>query len=153
MAKAKTRRVVFQPTTYRGVQQGINKIANAIRPTLGPQPRTVAIDLIGQDKMPELLDNGGVIAKRIIQLFMTGGASPMDTFDYKPQVGSKNTLSRGDEYHNFTSLKLRYTGKKILFGEVVNTNGLWWRKTIWVIATLCGCKSSSVNGFYHFFAQ
>lgn len=25
-------------------------------------------------------------AKRIIQLFMTGGASPMDTFDYKPEL-------------------------------------------------------------------
>ena len=24
--------------------------------------------------------------KRIIQLFMTGGASPMDTFDYKPEL-------------------------------------------------------------------
>ena len=68
MPKAKTRRVVFQPATYKGVQQGINKIANAIRPTLGPRPRTVAIDHIMNKKMPELLDNGGVIAKRIIQL-------------------------------------------------------------------------------------
>jgi len=68
MPKAKTRRVVFQPATYKSVQQGINKIANAIRPTLGPQPRTVAIDRVMDKKMPELLDNGGVIAKRIIQL-------------------------------------------------------------------------------------
>ncbi|MCA9135388.1 MAG: DUF1501 domain-containing protein [Planctomycetales bacterium] len=34
--------------------------------------------------------NGGVHhrakVKRIIQLFMTGGASPMDTFDYKPEL-------------------------------------------------------------------
>ncbi|MCA8997086.1 MAG: DUF1501 domain-containing protein, partial [Planctomycetaceae bacterium] len=32
--------------------------------------------------------NGGLHhpakVKRVIQLFMTGGASPMDTFDYKP---------------------------------------------------------------------
>lgn len=68
MPNAKTRRVVFQPITYRGVQQGINKIVNAIRPTLGPQPRIVAIDRILDERMPELLDNGGVIAKRIIQL-------------------------------------------------------------------------------------
>ena len=29
-----------------------------------------------------------IIAKvrRVIQLFMTGGASPMDTFDYKPEL-------------------------------------------------------------------
>ncbi|MEO2035839.1 MAG: DUF1501 domain-containing protein [Planctomycetaceae bacterium] len=37
---------------------------------------------------PEL--NGGLHhpakAKRIIQLFMTGGTSPMDTFDYKPEL-------------------------------------------------------------------
>src|SRR5687767_15978715 len=25
-------------------------------------------------------------AKRVIQLFMNGGASPMDTFDYKPEL-------------------------------------------------------------------
>ncbi len=34
--------------------------------------------------------NGGLHhapkAKRVIQLFMTGGASPMDTFDYKPEL-------------------------------------------------------------------
>ena len=34
--------------------------------------------------------NGGVHhpakARRVIQLFMTGGASPMDTFDYKPEL-------------------------------------------------------------------
>ncbi|MDH3675408.1 MAG: hypothetical protein OES12_07915, partial [Anaerolineae bacterium] len=64
----KTRLVAFQPATYRGVQQGINKLANAIRPTLGPRPRIVAIDRILDDRMPELLDNGGLIAKRIIQL-------------------------------------------------------------------------------------
>jgi chaperonin GroEL len=64
----KTRRVVFQPTTYRGFQQGINKVANAIRPTLGPRPRVVAIDRILEKKMPELLDNGGIIARRIVQL-------------------------------------------------------------------------------------
>lgn len=68
MAKAKVRRVVFQPATYRGFQQGVNKIADAIRPTLGPQPRNVAIDRVLDNRMPELLDNGGVIAKRIIQL-------------------------------------------------------------------------------------
>ena len=29
-------------------------------------------------------------AKRVIQLFMTGGASPMDTFDYKPELDRLN---------------------------------------------------------------
>ena len=50
------------------MQRGINQIVNAIRPTLGPTPRIVAIDRILDEKMPELLDNGGTIARRIIQL-------------------------------------------------------------------------------------
>jgi chaperonin GroEL len=43
-------------------------MVNAIRPTLGPRPRIVAIDRTLDDKMPEMLDNGGIIARRIIQL-------------------------------------------------------------------------------------
>jgi len=43
-------------------------MVEAIRPTLGPRPRIVAIDRVLDDKMPELLDNGGTIARRIIQL-------------------------------------------------------------------------------------
>ena len=68
MPRAKNRRVVFQPATYRGLQRGVNQIVGAIRPTLGPRPRVVAIDRILDERMPELLDDGGVIAKRIIQL-------------------------------------------------------------------------------------
>ena len=66
--ESKSQRVIFQPATYRGMQQGINKIVEAIRPTLGPLPRVVAIDRILDNRMPELLDNGAVIAQRIIQL-------------------------------------------------------------------------------------
>ena len=68
MAKRRTQRVVFQPAAYRGMQRGINQIVEAIRPTLGPCPRLVAIDRVLSGKMPELLDDGGVIARRIIQL-------------------------------------------------------------------------------------
>jgi chaperonin GroEL len=50
------------------MQQGINQMINAIRPTLGPRPRIVAIDRLLDNKMPEMLDNGGIIARRIIQL-------------------------------------------------------------------------------------
>jgi len=67
-AKRQTQRVVFQPAAYRGIQKGINWIANALRPTLGPFPRTVAIERLPRDKTPELLDDGGVIARRIIEL-------------------------------------------------------------------------------------
>lgn len=68
MSRSRTRRVVFQPATYQGMQRGINQMVEAIRPTLGPRPRIVAIDRILDEKMPELLDNGGIIARRIIQL-------------------------------------------------------------------------------------
>jgi chaperonin GroEL len=69
MAKSRTKRVVFQPATYQGFQQGINQMVNVIRPTLGPQPRIVAIDHeVGKRKMPELLDSGGLIARRIIEI-------------------------------------------------------------------------------------
>jgi chaperonin GroEL len=53
------------------MQKGINVIAEAVRPTLGPLPRHVAIDRIVKSesqKYPEMLDNGGLIARRILQL-------------------------------------------------------------------------------------
>jgi chaperonin GroEL len=50
------------------MQRGINQIVNALRPTLGPLPRTVAIERFPSDRAPELLDDGGVIARRIIEL-------------------------------------------------------------------------------------
>jgi len=68
MAQRRTQRVVFQPASYRGLQRGINQLVNAVRPTLGPLPRTVAIHHVVTNKMPELLTKGGVIARRIIQL-------------------------------------------------------------------------------------
>lgn len=61
--------IVFQPEVYRGLQRGINQLAEAIRPTLGPMPRFVAIEHPqGRDRTPELLDSGGVIARRILEL-------------------------------------------------------------------------------------
>jgi chaperonin GroEL len=59
---------VFQPMTYRAFMAGADRIVAAIRPTLGPVARTVAIQRPLDPRGPELLDNGGVIAKRIIQL-------------------------------------------------------------------------------------
>ncbi len=60
--------VVFQPQAYEGMQRGINQIVEAIRPTLGPRPRLVAIERFPRSRSPELLDDGGVIARRIIDL-------------------------------------------------------------------------------------
>ncbi|MBN1665773.1 MAG: hypothetical protein JW862_01745 [Anaerolineales bacterium] len=60
--------VVFQPRTYRGMQRGINTIVAAVRPTLGPQPRNVAIQPVAFKEAPELLDNAAVITRRIVEL-------------------------------------------------------------------------------------
>ena len=63
-----TPEIVFQPRTARGFQGGINKIVDAIRPSLGPLPHTVAIARATTTRSPEILDSGGIIARRIISL-------------------------------------------------------------------------------------
>jgi chaperonin GroEL len=61
--------VIFQPATARGMQRGMDQILKAIRPTLGPFPRVVAMEHIAtKDKRPEMLDSGGTIARRIIEV-------------------------------------------------------------------------------------
>ncbi|HMN60284.1 MAG TPA: hypothetical protein PJ988_07970, partial [Anaerolinea sp.] len=61
--------VVFQPEVRQGMQAGINLVVDAIRPTLGPLPRSVALTRIGSpNNFPEMLDSGGTIARRIIQV-------------------------------------------------------------------------------------
>jgi len=60
--------VVFSPYVQHKFQKGVHKIVNAILPTLGPIPRTVAIERYPSTRSPELLDSGGIIARRIIDL-------------------------------------------------------------------------------------
>jgi chaperonin GroEL len=60
--------VIFQPQIHLRMQKGINQIVDAIRPTLGPSPRQVAVEKMPRTKSPELLDCGGLIARRIIDL-------------------------------------------------------------------------------------
>src|SRR5262245_13023743 len=62
-----TPKVIFNPAAYRGMQRGINQLADAIRPTLGPLPRLVIDKHFGAD-LPEAIDSGALIARRIIQL-------------------------------------------------------------------------------------
>ena len=64
MTKRKWRPVVFEPESLHGMQRGINQLANAVRPTLGPLPRTVAVAHPLAHRTPELLDNGGTIARQ-----------------------------------------------------------------------------------------
>ncbi len=61
-------RLVFQPDASLSLQRGINLIVDAIRPTLGPIPRTVAVSQALENKPPDLLDKGGLIARRISDL-------------------------------------------------------------------------------------
>ena len=60
--------VRFQPGIRLGFQRGVNQLVNAIRPTLGPYPRHTLNQPMLLGKMPEFLDNGAVIARRIIML-------------------------------------------------------------------------------------
>ena len=66
--KRTTKRVIFQPEAYLGIQRGINQIADLVRPTMGPHHRVVAVDRIDKGKKPEILDSGAIIARRIIQI-------------------------------------------------------------------------------------
>ncbi len=60
--------VVFQPEVYLRMRKGIHTIVDAIRPTVGPRPRTVAVEKALREQSPELLDSGGMVARRIIDL-------------------------------------------------------------------------------------
>ncbi|MCC6499592.1 MAG: hypothetical protein IT313_04905 [Anaerolineales bacterium] len=60
--------VKFQPDVWRAFQRGAHKIVDAVSPTLGPRPRLVAIQPTHRSDPPELLDDAGQIARRIIQL-------------------------------------------------------------------------------------
>ncbi len=60
--------VKFQPEVWRSFQRGVHKIVDAVTPTLGPRPRYVAIQPTHRADPPELLDDAGQIARRIIQI-------------------------------------------------------------------------------------
>lgn len=68
MSDQKVPGVVFQPRAQQELQRGINQLVNVVRPTLGPCPRVVAVENTFRNKTPELLDDAGVITRRIIQL-------------------------------------------------------------------------------------
>lgn len=57
--------VVSQPQTYRNLLKGVNLIASAVRPTLGPLPRLVALEGLKRTDPVEFLDDGATIARRI----------------------------------------------------------------------------------------
>jgi chaperonin GroEL len=60
--------VKFPPEVWRSFQRGAHRIVDAVSPTLGPRPRYVAIQPTHRTDTPELLDDAGQIARRIIQI-------------------------------------------------------------------------------------
>lgn len=62
--------VKFQPDVSKDILTGINKLVGAIRPTVGPLSRKVAISSASSKKnqIIEFPNSGGVIAKRIYQV-------------------------------------------------------------------------------------
>ena len=61
-------RVLSQPHTREALKAGIDTLAAAVVPTLGPLTGPVALDDATRKGSPELLDDGGAIARRILQL-------------------------------------------------------------------------------------
>lgn len=61
-------RVLHQPQARDAIKAGIDTLAGAVIPTLGPLTGPVALDDANRKGSPELLDDGGVIARRILQL-------------------------------------------------------------------------------------
>lgn len=68
MAEHRKPGVAAQPNLQSKLQRGFGQIVAAVRPTLGPYPRLVAYDHNVGAQPPEFLDDGGMIARRIIQL-------------------------------------------------------------------------------------
>jgi chaperonin GroEL len=62
------RRILEGPLARAALLRGIDRMTRLLRPTLGPLPRTVAIErLVGHDP-PEILDSAALIARRTLQL-------------------------------------------------------------------------------------
>ena len=61
--------VRFAPASVNALKEGVDWMVNAIRPTLGPKARNVAIaPFYGNNKPPELLDDAATIARRIVEI-------------------------------------------------------------------------------------
>ena len=61
-------RVLSKSQTREALRAGIDTLAGAVIPTLGPLTGPVALDDKTRGGSPELLDDGGTIARRILQL-------------------------------------------------------------------------------------
>ncbi len=70
---------MIQGDAARGaLLRGADRMVRLVRPTLGPLPRTVAVAPIVGSEPPEMLDSGGIIARRTLEL-----ADPFDDMGFK----------------------------------------------------------------------
>lgn len=60
--------LLFFPQAHAALRQGVNRLADLVRPTLGPTPRCVAVANSFPNRSPEVLDDGATILRRTIQL-------------------------------------------------------------------------------------
>jgi chaperonin GroEL len=68
--QSSSRRVVPLPDSHQALLAGVDKMVNLVRPTFGPNTRTVVIETLrGTVAEPiEILDDGGTIARRVYKL-------------------------------------------------------------------------------------
>jgi chaperonin GroEL len=62
------RRILEGPRARAALLRGMDRMTSLLRPTLGPLPRTVAIERLVGHEPPEILDSAATIARRTIQL-------------------------------------------------------------------------------------
>lgn len=60
--------VMGPPRSRRALLRGVDQMVGALRPTLGPAARTVAVHGWNRTNPPEILDSAATIARRTIQL-------------------------------------------------------------------------------------
>ena len=62
------RRILEGPRALAALLRGMDRMTSLLRPTLGPSPRTVAIQRLVGSEPPEILDSAAIIARRMLQL-------------------------------------------------------------------------------------
>ncbi len=70
--RPRTPAITVQPQVHRDLLRGVDLIANALRPSMGPLPRMVVVERPKRTEAPEFLDDGASIARRIIEVSPRG---------------------------------------------------------------------------------
>ena len=63
-----SQRIVPLPASRQKLCAGADRLADSIRPTLGPNARTVVVEAVRDLSPLEILDDGGTIARRMVPL-------------------------------------------------------------------------------------